>query len=392
MSSYPQSLVDKARNSEKWEKRRLSIIELSHYSDAKLFSLFTSALDDPVSEVRHSAIIALSRLGDPRAVSLLAKPRYLQSKELNMRWATVRALGKLGDIHVIDTIVPLVDDEEWLIRNEVISILIDKTQEIVKRQDPSLARILIRMLSIDEPVITKIAVEGLINIEFACSSLLMDTMKNIHEQIRKNIIYILGETLDQRALPLLIDALNDPQRVVRKEAALALGKIKDASTLKYLIQHLTDQNDEVRQALINAIVQFGKQAFEPLQSELSHALDKTVRTSIINALGKLKDNNSIPILIEHLKSSYHIVRSETVLALSQFGPVVITPLIEQLYSAHSETQDLLKEASQKNGIVGKLRVIKALGDLEDYRATTILKELLSDSQAEIAIYGAGISC
>ncbi len=383
MGDASPTLTATALKGDDWILRRRAIIELSHSQDAQLYEVFSQALNDAVSEVRHAAVIALTRLGDRRAVGILAKPRFLQSPDVNIRWATVKALGALGDIHVIDTLIPLVDDEEWLVRNEAISVLLAKVQEIVERRDPSLARILIRMLGIDDEQIVGIATEGLIAMAHECRAILLDALKSIKEPVRSRAAFILGQAKDGEAVPLLIAGLKDTSPLVRAEAAKALGKIGEPRSVPQLVEALLDYNDQVKRSAVRALVMFGTGALMPLHSQLIHSSNKWSTAAILSALGEIAHSSSIPLLIEHLSSSYYIVRNEAVNALSRYGQQIIEPLLPVLSYNKSDITPLLSSA-QQNGSADRIRAIKALGDLEDHRAADLVKDLLLDENAEIS--------
>ena len=71
---------------------------------------------------------------------------------------------------MIDHLINLADDDEWLVSNEALTVLKEKVSEIISTQDVKLARILIRMLNINDPDIVDLALEGLQNIgRDACS-------------------------------------------------------------------------------------------------------------------------------------------------------------------------------------------------------------------------------
>jgi HEAT repeat protein len=377
-------LAKTALSSDDWIVRRRAIIELSHSQSPELYELFSYALADPVSEVRHAAIIALTRQGNRDAVQMLAKPKFLKSPDINIRWATVRALGQIGDIPVIDTLIPLVDDEEWLVRNEVISVLLTKVQEIIEKDDPSLARILIRMLGMQDARIAKIATEGLITMEGACRIMLLEALKSIKEPVRVRAALILGQAKDREALLPLINTLQDSSPIVRAEAAKSLGKIGDTRAIPHLVNGLQDYNDLAKRAFAQALILLGTPALQPLHSELAHASNKLSKAAILSALGEIGHPSSIPLLIEHLNSSFYIVRNEAVNALSRYGRQVVEPLIQMLSYSKSDISLLLTEASGEHGHANQIRAIKALGDLEDHRAANLLKELLVAENSNIA--------
>ncbi|MBN2357307.1 HEAT repeat domain-containing protein [candidate division KSB1 bacterium] len=380
-----ESNTQTAVRADDWITRRRAIIELSHARDPVLYKTFIKSLTDPVSEVRHAAIIALERLGDKRAVVLLAKPKFIQSPDMNIRLATVKALGRLGDIRVIDFIIPLVDDEEWLVRNEAVSVLQDKVHEIVQLGDPSLARILIRMLGIDESGIVLMASKGLIEMHEAIRHLLLDALKSVKEPVRYHVAHILGEARDKEAVPALVQTLKDESPLVRSQVALALGKIADKSAIPALIAALYDFNDTVRTAIMQALVLIGPESVAPLHMELSYSSNNLVITSILEALGVLGDPSSMNVLIERLNDSYYYVRLTAVKALIKMGEQVVPEILKKIDVKEVDISHLLKTAGEADGVSIRVRAIKALGDLEDAAALGTLKMLVNDVSIDVAL-------
>ncbi|OGC01234.1 hypothetical protein A2V82_01610 [candidate division KSB1 bacterium RBG_16_48_16] len=380
-----KELVRQAKSSNAWLDRRRAIIQLSHIKDDALYNTFVAALADPVGEVRHAAIIALGRLGDRRAVSHLARAKFLNSPDPNIRWMTVRALGELAETHIIDDLVPLFDDEEWLVRNETITVLRSKVQEIIDRNDPSLARILVRMLALDEESITDIAINGLVSMESACKELLFDSLKSIKEPVRRHSSKVFGLAGDKEAVPHLIRALDDAEAGVRTEAAKALGLIADERAITSLIEAMKDDNESVRGAAVDALVHFGALVAEPLHSELAHTKNRATISTILLTLGKIQDTSSIPILIDHLNSNFYAARKEAVDALTRYGKQAIEPLLQKLSYNLADITALLKTARSGSHISNRIRALNALGDLEDHRAISILKDLITAPEREIAV-------
>jgi len=376
--------LHKVASSDDWLTRRRAIIELSHSGQRALFPTFIRSLNDPVSEVRHAAILALARLKDPRAVAELAKPKFLQSSDLNIRLSTVKALGQLGDIHIIDAIIPLVDDEEWLVRNEAISVLQDKIHEIVQQGDPSLARILMRMLSIDEKGITEMAIKGLIEMHAAIRHLLLDGLKNVKEPVRCHIAFILGEAREAEAVPALILALKDPSPAVRAQVALALGKIGDKRVLSHLIDALNDFNDPVRKAIVQALIRIGPDCITPLHIELSYTDNPLIKLAIIEILGTFGHPSSMKKLISYLSDGSHAIRSAAVQALSKTGKAAIPELLNVLATKSMDISYLLKTAGEVGDGALRIRALKALGELEDARALPVLKQLIGNADPDIS--------
>jgi HEAT repeat protein len=379
-----EKLINIVQHSDTWLSRRRALIALSHQHDPTLYDLYIHALTDPVGEVRHAAILALSRLGQSQAVAELAKPRFLQSPHLNIRWATVRALGQLGDTHIIDRLFHLVDDQEWLVRNEAMAVMREKIRILVQEGDPARASILIRMLGVKDKEIVDLAIQGLIDLESACMDILIDALKNVRPGIRRHAAFVLGEAREDRATSNLIDTLEDQNPQVRAAAVTALGKIQDKESLKHLVSMLGEADRTVCRAIVDAVIRFGANAIPYLHSALHHSRDKAKTSAIIQALGELRQPSSMPLIMDHLSSTYFTVRTIAVKALSRYGSPVIDSLLSMLNTNRTDISELLETARDNPVLDNRLRAIDALGALQDHRAAELLKTLLEDDAPEIS--------
>jgi HEAT repeat protein len=100
-------------------------------------------------------------------------------------------------------------------------------------------------------------------------------------------------------------------------------------------------------------------------------------------LGAIGDTGAIPILIDHLGSSYYLCRMAAISALTRYGDHVVDPLLGVLSFNRSNIDVLCKETSRAKDTQTRVRAVRALGDLEDHRAVELLKSLLSDPEREI---------
>lgn len=378
MASTAAELIARVRESRDWRERRLAIVGLGHQRNEEIFPVLLASLDDPVISVRHAAVVALGRYGDRRAVRELLRPKILAEPDPHLRWAAVSALGKLGDHQVIDRLVDLVDDEEWLVHNEAVMVLREKVAEIIRAHDPSLGRVLIRLLNIPDGTIVEMAKGGLLGLGVAASPMLCEALESVREPIRRHSAEVMGRLGDPKGLPSLIAVMEDEVPGVRCAAATAIGRIGDRAGLASLIAALGDYDEAVRDAIVEALVRFGGDATPLICSALEHAHSKLARGTAIEALGRIGDERAIPILLEHLSSSYHLVRSAAITALQQFGEGPVGPLIRMLSFNKSDISLLLKEVEESTDTQTRIRAVNALGVLEDHRAVEVLKSLLSN--------------
>lgn len=161
----------------------------------------------------------------------------LEYFDLKIRIESIEALGQLGDKRAIGPLSKLINDPTEQIRNCAIWSL------------------------------------GLLK----AAEVLIENLNNESEDVRKNIIEIIGNNEISEALESLIGLLQDPNEEIRASSAWALGKLENRQAFKPLIQCLNDEYDEVRE---NASW----------------------------ALGKLKDVRAIPYLLNALSDPNEIVK------------------------------------------------------------------------------------
>ena len=385
MATKVEELITQAKGSPDWRERRLAFIGLGYVKGRDVLPVLLEGLHDPLGDVRHAAILALGRRGETQAMPELLRPRIIASPEVRIRWAAASVLGKLGDHRVIDPLVNLVDDEEWLVRNEALVVLRDKVEEIVRRRDLKLARILVRMLNLPDAGIVEMAVEGLRDLGTAASPLLDEAIGSVWEPIRLHAARVMGLVGDPAGVRSLVRLLGDESPNVRAEAATALGLIKNPAALRPLIDTLGDFNEEVRRSAVAALVRFGADAVTPLVIALEHTKQKLAKCAAISALGTIGDVRALPILIQHQKSGYHLVRLAAIAALPRFGAAAVEPLRARLSFNRSDISGLLREVTAARDLRARVRAVRALGDLEDHRAVPLLTSILSDTERDLAI-------
>ncbi len=384
---FPQNiedLINKAIKGDDLGVRRQAIIDLGYHKQKEIYPQLVKLLDDSSPSIQQAAVISLGRFGNPQAIDELTKPKILQSPVTNIRWAAVIALGILGDYRVIDHLLEVLDDREWIVRNQAVTELKDKIQEIIQLRDSAHTRILIKLLSLENGDIINLANQGFCALGEESVTALVDVLQSLSPVLRKNAARTLGELTSFRAVDELISIINDEDWKVRESVVKALGEIGDRKALEPLISSLFDNVEKVQKQAMEALVQFGKLSTHSLLNALALEKDKFNLRAIILTLGKIGDKKSLPVLVDHLRSSYFVVRMATVNALRQFrAEQVLEVLVPHLSFNTSDIDVLLKDAKNKNNLPLQLRAIKALGGLEDHRAVNTLKKLVEDDSPQV---------
>ena len=231
------------------------------------------------TEKQQSAIEALGRIGDQRAVLPLIAA--LDSATPQVIRAAARALGKIGDNRAI---APLI--AKMSIHHDVVNSLAKFGSAAVEPLVNALQGKNIEAVRALGEIADQRAVAPLIN--------------SLHySRLRAASISALTK-FGLSAVQPLLGAINDKHPLVRRSAAEVLGRVGNNQVTPFLVSMLTDENENVQEAVVlaletlcwhpefnqagaiyyaikhqwNKILEIGSQAIEPLIRQLSKNIQK----------------------------------------------------------------------------------------------------------------------
>lgn len=170
-------------------------------------------------------------------------------------------------------------------------------------------------------------------------------------QIRNYATTALGNTKDTTAFNSIVEILKDSIEVPRKAAAYALGELNDKRGIPYLISALSDKHFSVRMVAMESLVKIGKGAIPSLIQVLDDwsENDSTEKSSsyylAIEALGKIKEPQVLPVLLDLLKSPDWMTKGVAVEALGNYNNPKIMVTLTNLKK--SETHPFVKDKIEK---------------------------------------------
>ncbi len=217
----------------------------------------------------------------------------LQDPNPEGRSSAVEALAKSGDSRAVALLITTLQDESELIRGLALQGLKDIGP-------PAVPLLIVTLKNPDRQVRRK-------------ASCVID-----------NIGYKLKDIGDFRAVESLIDALNDPASVVRGHSVAALGKIGGPQALPAVMAALKAEavrsalDIGVCYRAIEATHRLGGRAAECLIPALNHP-DKAIRRKAATLLGKTGETGAVELLIGALKDKHPRVRSRAAHALGRIG-------------------------------------------------------------------------
>ena len=121
---------------------------------------------------------------------------------------------------------------------------------------------------------------------------------------RLKALELLKKQKDPSAVELLIQALKDTHNQVRREAVKILGEFQDIRSLYPLIDLIDDDADEVRKEVVIALKSLGNQILHLLLLELQKR-DSNPKIKAIEVLGKLGNQQAVDPLLKELVYNHH---------------------------------------------------------------------------------------
>jgi len=380
----------------------------------------------PNNAIQRRAVVALGRLQDSSAVSLLTP--LLESSEAATRAAVAFALGQLARPQTTNTLLRHYAEEKDL---EVRLALIEAVSKTANNSTMNvISDALLNWFTDQIPIVraeaalaaARLAQRGFKKIDW--SAPLADLLNDKSEEARWRAAYALmrlysgGQIMpDSMAAKNLIAALKDRSVRVRMQAARALGAMKPTTALEPLTEMA--KNDADWRVRVNATAALGNLDFSDLPARL--ALNDTsehVRLTAIRALGAaterilrhnfLKDAQPVKeFLRERLQNNESSWREQAAVAsvLAQiFKKEAVAELAQHTAHRHSTFRSRLAEAfgvtaaseafpylekmAHDSTASVRIATLEALPKLPQAKATPIYLEALQSGDAVITAIAA----
>ena len=145
-----------------------------------------------------------------------------------------------------------------------------------------------------------------------------------------------------------VSRTKESEALKKREEIYRRAGEKDKSAVAQLLTQLKDESPMVRLAAARAILQLGGDEYVPTLVNLFKDPDKSVRAAVIQLLGERRDPRTVPGLGEALKSDQEMsVRLVALDAMRKIGdescvPALIDALRDSQIVIRSQAQDALK--------------------------------------------------
>lgn len=301
---------------------------------------FIEQLNYMEASARAYAAYALGEIGNASAVESLVP--LLNDEDKYVRLIVVGALGKIGDAASVEALATALQDKERSVRLTAANAL--------KKIDPNEQYeidLCVKDLSHPDAKIRQQSAKKLSELvpekaqEYQMTRYTNDA-QDPDAQVRASAVEALGATANAETVQLLITALNDNDALVRKNAVTALGQIvlrsKDANAVNAavepLISLLQDKSKIVSASASTTLTEIGEPAVESLLSAVGGD-NAMVRELSVDILAKIHPENrqeyQLSRYIKDLKDQDVSIRANAALALgSIYDARVVEPLIAAL--------------------------------------------------------------
>jgi HEAT repeat protein/cyclophilin family peptidyl-prolyl cis-trans isomerase len=293
----------------------------------------TRLLGDTQARIRRRAALAIGRVGLPEGVPPLVK--LLADSDPEVRQMAAFALGLIGDSSARDPLVGALRDPSPLVKGsaaEALGLIGDRAaadavgqmaSEIVQSGVVAQAPGPEGDAARDTPAgALRLAVYALVRLN-AYDQLAAAVLDGAQPRIRWwPIAFALQRLEDPRALPALLTLIKDAQPYTRAFAARGLGAVKDRSAVPQLVPLVDGPDRMVAVEAIRALGRIGDPAGAPPLLKLIAAgkADPHLRLEAVTAIGGIKGDGVIDLLLDVLGDSSTAVRAAAIRSLAQLDP------------------------------------------------------------------------
>jgi len=187
-------------------------------------------------------------------------------------------------------------------------------------QDEAIKAFIKNLESKDWPTAQK-AAEDLAKLGKLAVPDLIEALKDASVGLKGQVVFLLGRIGDKQAVSSLTQALKDDNAYIKANSAEALGKIKDETALSNLTTSLFDDDYLVRERSARAIGEINSpNGVEDLINRMADEKDERVKSGVVAAFAKIKDQRATPVLLTELSSvADETYKDQVVFSLGEIG-------------------------------------------------------------------------
>ncbi len=332
--------------------------KLAEFNDADTFAALGRALKHPEGATRRSAAAALSRMGDTRALELLAAAN-VQDPESGA--AVETAIRSLYASQSLDFVLKSSKDKNPILRRAAVATLgvMVKSKE-GKRYRKTIVETLQQLRGDRDPMI-RAAVAASFEV-MAGKDVRADVQALASDpavEVKRAVAHALRAYPGPDTTTHLLRFAQDPDPWVVAYSCETLGLLKEQQGLNYIRTHLSHSEVMVRRAATSALVSIGatleqRAPLLSLFSELLFDKDDEVKLKAIEGLRLVKDGRTVTLMAALIQDPSLKIRKATLKAMAETGEpsaveAIATALEDSDLTIRKAAIDALVSLKRKEG-------------------------------------------
>ncbi len=320
-----------------WKMRSRAAMAIARMGRKPIDALL-AGLEDTDPNVRFWSALCLGRLKDKTHTrELLAK---LTDPTTGVRIAALRALREVGDPSIVSKLFEALSQPSEQVRDLIYDILKDFGNHSIP--------FLMESLSSEFWMGRSLAARALSEMGSDAIHPLTQALESQDKERRFWAIKILSRMRERAVLPEIRKFLSDSDSEIRMAAVQGMGDLGDPESIPLLIERFLDPSWVVRREAHRSVVRFGDRAVANLIKALE-SIDEDVRYWSLRSIAEIKPPGLFPILVKLLKDRSWNVRKTTAEALSAYGEDALLELTNLATEGDSEVRYWVLQALGKIG-------------------------------------------
>ncbi len=290
---------------------------------------------------RCAALVGLARTDLPETIPVLLDA-LRTTDQRDVRGAIIQGLEGMKSPEVSKAITSMLAGKAG--KSKLSAILPTKGKALSPAVQMALLRVLIARKEVVDPA-------GVVAV-----------LKSGDESSRIAALECLAQIGDESVAPDLLGSLSKPEGAERKAAAYVLSRLRATNGLKWLQQIVVKDStpSTLRAVLVDCVGERRDPGSVALLSEvLKKDQDEAVRVATFQALGKIGQNDALPLLLAGVNKDSGKDRNAADAALNKLPPDATAPMIAAVANATP---------------LQKAALLKALGFRKDDRIKSMLLE------------------
>ena len=344
-------------------KRALElIVNHGHPSDIpRILSLW----NDPNGGIEAASVTAMHSFGEKRGAWIDGIRKLLKHSDEDLRVNAVRFLGLHGKSEDLESILPLIADEDYDVRLAALNAAIllapsqavefagicltDKDDDVVKRALEVLEKELGSSETVDRA---------------------LDSLPKAKGDGGLVLLNLLLDKTPERSVKILDAALRSKSSYVREWAVEHVEEKQGREGLTTLMRLTRDKNGDVRKEALDALYRLFPEKELGLALNVLSDDDYEVRVAAVEVVGRHEDPSHIDLLVARARDKDDDVRQAAMEALAAYDdPRILSEMISALNDVDKDVRDLARKLldGKKESMPALRRLVKTPGGRADWK-------------------------